>query len=209
MSILNQLSSQLGERDFNSNIKVAQQCLDNPILLDEISTGLSSKDNALAGDCAEVFTKVSEEKPELVVKYAKDLVPLLEHKYTRARWEAMHAIALIASLIPDVVSSILPQLHRTSLSDKSTIVRDYSVIAVSNYATTSKKAADESLPVLKRILEVWKEKQAARALKGLQNVAQANPSKTSEVFSLIKPFEKSPKGTVKKAAKDVLKALQK
>lgn len=207
MSIISQLSSQLGERDFNSNIKVAEQCLKNPKLLSEIAEGLESKDQALAADCAEVFTKVAEEKPELVVPFISHLIPLLDHKYTRARWEAMHAIALVASFVPSEISKILPNLHRMSLSDQSTIVRDYSVIAVSNYATTSKKAGEEALAVLKRILEVWKEKQAARALKGLQNAAETNPSLSKEVLSLAKPFENSQKGTVKKAVKDLLKAL--
>ena len=209
MSVISQLSSQLGERDFNSNIKVAQQCLKNPKLLDEIEEGLQSKDQALLADCAEVFTKVAEEKPQLITPFASSLIPLLDHKYTRARWEAMHAIALVANLIPDKISKILSNLHRMSLSDPSTIVRDYSVIAVSNYATTSKKATEEALAILKRILEVWKEKQAARALKGLQNVAETNPNLSKEVLLLAKPFENSSKGTVKKAAKDLLKAVNK
>lgn len=207
MSVISQLSSQLGERDFNSNIKVANQCLKDPKLLSEVAEGLKSKEAPLAADCAEVFTKVAEQKPDLVAPYASNLIPLLDHKYTRARWEAMHAIALVAYLIPNEISKILPNLHRISLSDSSTIVRDYSVIAVSNYAKTSKKAAGESLMILKRILEVWKEKQAARALKGLQNVVEANPDLSREVLSLARPFENSTKGTVKKAAKDLLKAV--
>lgn len=207
MSITSQLSSQLGEKDFNSNIKVAGQCLKNPKLLSEVAEGLQSKEAPLVADCAEVFTKVAEERPELVAPYASSLITLLDHKYTRARWEAMHAIALIASIVPDEISKILSNLHRISLSDESTIVRDYSVIAVGNYAKTSKKAARESLMILKRILEVWKEKQAARALKGLQNVAETNPGLSKEVLSLAKPFENSSKGTVKKAVKDLLKAV--
>lgn len=207
MNIISQLSSQKGDNTEGSNKKVVEQCLENPSLLHDVEKGLENKDAALVGDCAEVFTKVAEEKPELVVPYASSLIPLLDHKYTRARWEATHAIALIASLVPDEISKILPNLHRISLSDESTIVRDYSVIAVGNYAKTSKKAAEESLMILKRILEVWKEKQAARALKGLQNVAETNPSLSKEVLSLTKPFENSSKGTVKKAVKDLLKAV--
>lgn len=207
MNIISQLSSQTGDNTEESNKKVVGQCLENPSLLHDVAKGLENKDAALVGDCAEVFTKVAEEKPDLVTSYASSLIPLLDHKYTRARWEAMHAIALIASLVPDEISKILPNLHRISLSDESTIVRDYSVIAVGNYAKTSKKAAIESLIILKRILEVWKEKQAARALKGLQNVAEANPDLSKEVLSLAKPFENSSKGTVKKATKDLFKAL--
>ena len=94
-----------------------------------------------------------------------------------------------------------------NITSQLSSVRDYPVIAVSNYARTSKKAAEEALAILKRILEVWKEKQAARALKGLQNVAETNPSLSKEVLSLARLFENSSKGTVKKAAKDLLKAL--
>jgi HEAT repeat protein len=207
--ILNLLSSQVGDNTEESNIKVVAQCLKNHELIPEVVDGLSDKDNRLVGDCAEVLTKIAETNPELIAPFAEKLIPLLESKYTRARWEAMHALAFVADKVPETISSILSQLHRMSLSDQSTIVRDYAAIAVSNYASTSKKAAEDSLPILKRILEVWKEKQASRALKGLQNVAQADPSKTSEVLTLVKEFENSPKGTVKKVAKDVLKAIEK
>lgn len=209
MSILNQLSSQTGDNTEESNRKVVDQCLKNPDLLKEIAEGLKSDNQALVGDCAEAFTKVAEEKPELIVRFADNLIPLLDHKYTRARWEAMHALALIADRIPKAISPIISQLHRMSLSDQSTIVRDYAAIAVGNYAKASKRAADEAFPVLQRILEVWKEKQAARILKGLHNVAESNPSLTDEILSLAKVYENSPKGSIKKAAKEIIKALQK
>ena len=174
MDITKQLSSQVGDNTEEANKKIVEQCLKNPSILKKIAKELENKDVALVSDCAEVFTKVAEIKPEFVTPYAKTLVPLLDHKNTRASWEATHALALIANLVPDLIASILSQFHRMSLSDGSTIVRDYSVIAVSNYAKSSKKAAEESLPVLKRVLEIWNEKQAARALKGLQNAAGVN-----------------------------------
>ena len=66
MSILNQLSSQVGDRTEASNRRVAAQCLLDPALLDEIARGLKSEDGALVADCAEVMTKVAEEHPEIV-----------------------------------------------------------------------------------------------------------------------------------------------
>lgn len=209
MSVVNQLSSQVGDNTEESNKKVVAKCLETPALLKEVAEGLQSNDVPLAGDCAEVITKVAESNPNLVASYAKDLIRLLDHKNTRVRWEATHALALIANLVPEQISPIVSNLHRMALSDQSTIVRDYSVIAIGNYAKASEKAAEEALPVLKRVLEVWNVKQAARALKGLQNVAETNPSLSNEVISLAKPYEDSPKGTVKKAAKDLLKSLQK
>ena len=58
MSILSQLSSQVGDRSEASNRKVVRQCLENPALLDEIAVGLKQQDAALLGDCAEVLTMV-------------------------------------------------------------------------------------------------------------------------------------------------------
>lgn len=209
MNIIVQLSSQTGDSTEESNKKVVELCLKDPTLLKDITGGLKNKDVGLVGDCAEVFTKVAETNPELIVLYAKELTSLLENKNTRVRWEATHALALIADLIPGQISSLLFKLHRMALSDTSTIVRDYSVIAVGNYAKSGKKASEEALTVLKRVLEVWGEKQAARALKGLQNAAETNPQLAKEVVSLAKGYENSSKGTVKKVAKDLLKAIDK
>ena len=58
MSVLDQLSSQVGDRTEKSNLKVVAQCLIEPALLAEIAEGLANPDAACAGDCAEVMTKV-------------------------------------------------------------------------------------------------------------------------------------------------------
>jgi hypothetical protein len=62
MSILAQLSSQVGDRSEYSNRKVVIQCYDDPDLLGEIAEGLKSKNAALVGDCAEVLTQIAESK---------------------------------------------------------------------------------------------------------------------------------------------------
>src|SRR4030042_352943 len=100
MSILNQLSSQMGDRTEYSNRKVAIQCLENPDLLVDIAAGLRGSNAAIAGDCAEVMTKVAEADPEWVIPYAEDLSPLLIHKTARVRWEAVHALSLITPCVP-------------------------------------------------------------------------------------------------------------
>lgn len=209
MNIISQLSSQTGDKTEGSNIRVAQLCLKNPKLLDDLAQALKEKDNALVGDIAEVFTKVAEQKPQLVKPYLQELIPLLAHKYTRARWEAMHALALTAEIATDVITPLLPQLKGMSITDTSTIVRDYCVVAISNYAKTNKKAAREALVALELILEQWKEKQAARVFQGLQNIIEVDPTLKSEVLSLAKPFEQSSKSSVKKAYKSLMKVLEK
>jgi HEAT repeat protein len=208
MSITDQLSSQVGDKTEQSNIKVVELCIKDSSKLTEIAEGLQSKDIALIGDCTEVFTKVAQLQRDLVVPFADDLIPLLTHRNTRVRWEAMHAMSLISELVPNKIKPILPQLKGQIVTDDSTIVRDYAVDAVSNYGKTSKEAAEEAFPVLTLTLDEWLHKHAARALKGLQNVAKSNPELTNKILPIAEKNLNSPKGTVKKAAKDLQKSLQ-
>jgi hypothetical protein len=208
MNILNQLSSQVSDRTTKSNLKVVAQCLAQPALLDEIAGGLTSQDAALAGDCAEVFTEVAKEHPALVTPYAKALSVLLTHKTTRVRWEAMHALALAATTVPKVMAALLPSLSDIIHNDSSVIVRDYAVDAISNYAKTSKKAAQAAHPILIEALTVWDGKQAAHALNGLTHVVSAVPSLGGELRAIGIRYHDSGRGVVRKAAKALIKAIE-
>ncbi len=53
MNILNQLSSQMHDRTEASNRKVVIQCIDNPILLEEIANGITSGGSLRTGVVAE------------------------------------------------------------------------------------------------------------------------------------------------------------
>ena len=94
------------------------------------------------GDCAEVMTEVAKVPPEWVAPYAPLLPELLAHKKTRVRWEAMHALALVAAHIPESVCPLLPRLDGLIHNDESTIVRDHAIDAVANYAQVSPRAAE-------------------------------------------------------------------
>jgi HEAT repeat protein len=208
MSILNQLSSQVGDRTEYSNRKVVLQCLEDPDLLAEIAEGLKDRDAALIGDCAEVLTKVAEGHPEWVVPYAEALVPLVNHKNTRVRWEAMHALALITAYTPTTINALLPKLEEILRTDKSVIVRDYATDALANYAGTVKSAAEASYPLLREALTVWSGKQAGHALKGLANVAVMLPMKRTELHVIAEEYSHSDKEVVRKKAKELLKVIE-
>lgn len=203
MSILEQLSSQVGDKTEAANRRVVVDCLEQPELLALIAQGLTSSDKALVGDAAEVFTKVAESDPALVAPYAATLVPLLDHKAARARWEAMHALALIAPLIPDVVSGLLPKLQEMLSADASTIVRDYAVELLGNYASRGEAESCAAYPLLIAALEG---KQRSRALQGLLAVAAHAPDLKENLRELAARCLDDPKAGVKKAAKALQKA---
>ena len=209
VEILKQLSSLQGDKTEASNKNVAEKCVANPLLLDEIASGLSSKDKKLQSDCIEVFTLVSERNPDLTVKYAESIIPLLSNKETKTRWEAVHTLSSIADKIPDVISSVLPELQELISKDKSTIVRDYALDTISNYAKTNAENAEKSYEILKSALDLWGEKHAKQVIKGLGNVSDNIPMCKSEIHKIVFPYLSSNKKAVAAEAKKIVKRTEK
>ena len=87
MSILDEFSSQRGDHTENSNRKVVLRVLEEPHLLVEIAEGLTGENAALAGDCAEVLTKVPEEHPTWIAPYTGALA--IVHQYTLQYLESL------------------------------------------------------------------------------------------------------------------------
>lgn len=86
-SILDELSSQRGDRTEDSNRKVVLRVLGEPHLLVEIAGRLTGESAALAGDCAEVLTKVPEERPTWIAPYAA--APAAVHQDTLQYLESL------------------------------------------------------------------------------------------------------------------------
>jgi hypothetical protein len=209
MSILKKLSTQSGDRTSGSNLAVAALCIEQPKLLEEIVSGLESDDDALGADCAEVCTEVAKKKPEAVAPYAKHFPSLLDRKTTRLRWEAMHTLALVANLVPGIISPMLPKLAVLIRSDKSVIVRDYAVDAVSNFAGAGAEASKAAYPILVEALDLWNCKHAGHALAGLVNVAGNNPKVKDQLRKIADRFSETGRGVVQKAAKALIRTLEK
>jgi hypothetical protein len=176
-------------------------------LLIEIVAGFKSKDTKLIGDCAEVMTFVAETNPELIRIYFNDLHPLIKHKNGRVKWEAMHAISLIAHLVPDHIFSILVELDDILHKEAGVIVRDYATQTICNYAQTSKEAAGIAYPVMKEILHFWGERHASRVIESLAKIYILLPGLKNELISIVSEYENSSRGTIKKAVAKLKKTL--
>lgn len=181
MSVLERLSSVAGDRSEGSNKAVACEALERPEMLDEVAVGLEWDDRKLVADCAEVFTEVAKENPSLVVPYVARIVPLISHKYTRVRWESTHALALVASLVPEQIASLLPDLVAKIERDKSVIVRDCAVLALGEYGRSGPEAAREVFPYLLRALDVWEGKHAKLVLEAMSKLMEVEPALQAEV----------------------------
>jgi len=208
MEIISLLSSSLKDRTEGQNKKVALMCIENPDLLLEIADSFGKVNDKLLGDCVEIFTMVAQSDPVLVYKYAEDLIPLLSSKNTRVRWEAMHSIALITTLIPEVINSLLLALKEIIINDKSVIVRDYAVKSISSLSGVKREYAIRTFPVLMEMLELWQDRHGAGIIEGLTNLVPLMPEVKGEIKKIIEEFENSERGTVRKAAKKLIKQLK-
>ena len=203
--ILKQLSSQKGDKTEIANRLVAEKCIANPKTLAEIAIGFEDKDKKLQSDCIEVFTLVSEVKPEFVIPYAENILPLLYSKETKTRWEAVHTLSFIAEKIPEIIFSVLPTLQSLIEKDKSTIVRDYATDTVANYAKVSAETSEKSYELLKFALELWGEKHAKQVFKGFNYVLDNCPDFKAEIILLVQPYLSANKKIVATEAKKIIK----
>ena len=209
MDILNQLSSQKKDKTEISNRLVAEKSIANKKILAEIALGLEDNDRKLQSDCIEVFTFVAEVKPEFVVPYAESILPLLYSKETKTRWEAVHTLSFIAEKIPDTVFSVLSVLQSLVEKDKSTIVRDYAMDTIANYAKVNAETSTNSYEILKFALELWGEKHAKQVFKGFNYVLDNCPDCKAEIHLLVLPYLSANKKIVAAEAKKIIKRIEK
>lgn len=205
MSLLDQLSSSRGDRTEASNRRVAARLIENSARLPEIAHGLASPDRKLAGDCAEVLTKVAAVEPRLVAPFAQELIARLDDPDTRVRWEVVHSLAEIAATAPDRILPILPRLDQMMANDQSVIVRDWAVLTLGEYGRTSAAAAQRVWLSLRKALTAWKGKQAGKALVGMQKLVQADSRLKADGRRSAERFVDDPSPSVRMAAKRLLK----
>ena len=206
--VLGNLSSQMGQRSEQGNRKVAALILENPEFLLEIKDGLFQQNASLLGDCAEVCTLVAEQNPQLVALLAENLLPLLRHKNTRVRWESMHALAFVTPFVPELIQESIPLLETLFRNDKSTIVRDYAILAAGNLAAVGTTQAKAAYPLLNLALTIHETKFAKLGLDGLSKSVKHLPHKHNELMEIAELFLQHGRPSIQQAAKNLKKALQ-
>ena len=207
-SILSKLSLQMGDSTQQSNENAALMCKESPGLLEQIAEGLGHKDLRLAGDCAEVMTKVAETHPRFVTPYAEQLLSAINHKNTRVRWESMHAVAFLSPLIPGRIIAALDIIQERMFTDSSTLVRDYSIQCLGNAASCGEEEARKILPILKKGLMELGDKYLSKLLSAMIGIAKVSPELAVEVLMYGYDYANHPISSVQKAAKKLVKAAQ-
>jgi hypothetical protein len=187
----------------------AGDCIKNPGLLNDIAAGFLDKDKKLQSDCIEVFTMISENHPELIIPLADKIIPLLASKETKTRWEAVHTFSFIADKIPSIIFSVLPELELIIEKDKSTIVRDYTIDVIANYAKADKDSSEKAFAILRLALDLWDEKHAKQVFKGFYNILENQPEYETEISKIVEPYLGAKKNVVAREAKKIIKRIEK
>jgi len=205
MSVLERLSSVAGDPSEASNKAVAREALERPEILDEIALGLEWDDRKLVGDCGEVFTEVAKANPALVAPYVDRIAPLISHKDTRVRWESTHALALVASLVPQQIAPLVPDLVAKIEKDKSVIVRDGAVKALGEYGRSGPEAARDVFPHLLWALAVWDGKHAKLVLEAMSKLMEVEPRLEAEVRAAAQECLDHPRANVRRLARKLVR----
>lgn len=206
--VLEDLSSQRGQRDQSANRALAARCLASPELIEQVMTGLGQADPAIIADSAGALATVAEARPDLVAPHADRLIPLLDHATSKVRWQAMQALALVAGHRPDLIGPLLPRLMATVEADSSVIARDKAVDAIATYAGTSPAAAHEAIPYLSAILPIANGRFASRALRGLRLAVIAAPNLTDRLAPVASQHLDHHRGVARAEAKRLLRQIK-
>lgn len=185
MSILDQLASRRGTLAAEPNKEVAQQCAENPALLEELRPHLQSRDKRLQSDVAEIFTETARLNPELVLPYVDDLLALLTTKNNRALWEMLAGLALVAGRVPDRVYPHVEQLFHLARTG-SVIVVDGAVQTLARVAAARADYASAIVPGLLERLEACIPRDVPRLGGYILSATLANPGYKPQMAAILK-----------------------
>jgi hypothetical protein len=148
MSALEQLATSLGRADELPNIALAERIVSerNVATVRELVDILNGKDKALKSDALKALYEVGYRSPDLIAPFIAQFKNLLANPDNRLVWGAMCAIDGIATIKPDAVYMILPQIM--AAVDRGTVItRDHAVKTLAKLAA-QERFARTAMPLL-------------------------------------------------------------
>ena len=148
MTVLNKLSCSLGRRDEVPNQELAQQILKskNKKAVSELVENLANKDRNIQSDCIKVLYEIGAYQPELIARYDKDFLALLDSKNNRLVWGAMTALDYIASINPGRIHKMLGRIM--IVSDHGSVITKDHAIGILIKLAADKRFSKDALALL-------------------------------------------------------------
>ncbi len=100
MTVINQLSSSLGQKGNDANIALANEIaeIENSDAIKELVENLKNKDKKIQADCIKTLYEIAYIKPDLIASYYSEFLGLLSNKNNRLVWGGMIALMTITDL---------------------------------------------------------------------------------------------------------------
>jgi len=115
MTILNLLSSSLGQKGNEANIELARQITmsENHEAVKELIQNLKNENKRIQGDCIKTLYETAYLKPEMIGDYYSDFLGLLTSKNNRLVWGGMIALMTITDLKSKEIFDSLDLIMKT------------------------------------------------------------------------------------------------
>ncbi len=115
MTILNLLSSPLGQKGNEANIALARQIAlsENHEAVKELVQNLKNDDKRIQGDCIKTLYETAYLNPEMIADYYSDFLDLLTAKNNRLVWGGMIALMTITDLKSKEIFDSLDLIMKT------------------------------------------------------------------------------------------------
>jgi len=153
MTVINQIAFYQNRRDEIPNQVLAHHLAEKEdhAGIREIVGHLSDKNSAIASDCVKVLYEIGYLKPELISKYSKEFLGLLNSRNNRMVWGAMIALSTIASMTADEIWGSLDLILKTIAA--GTIITQVSGIkTLIHLAAVRPEYKERLMPILMKSL---------------------------------------------------------
>lgn len=100
MTVINKLSSSLGQKGNDANIALAKKIAktENIHAIKELVENLKNKDKKIQADCIKTLYETAYIKPDLIASYHSEFMALLSNKNNRLIWGGIIALMTITDL---------------------------------------------------------------------------------------------------------------
>ena len=154
MTVLNQLSSALGQRDEKPNQELAAKIASKKdhSAIQELVDNLNNSSKAIQSDCIKVLYEVGEQAPDLIQQYDRAFLQLLNSKNNRLVWGAMTALDTISSINPKGIYNNLGKI--LEIADKGSVITKDHTVNILIKLSTHEKYRNETIPLLLEQLKI-------------------------------------------------------
>jgi hypothetical protein len=159
MSIISQLSSQIGRKDENPNKELGIKLVEEQDLLGirEIADNLSNPSRDIQIDCLGVLEMVGQLAPDLIEDYFDNFLHLALGNDNRLIWQSLINIAMIAERKADIIMD--HQDKFIELIDQGTVITQDNGIKILARAGSAKKEYSQRIfPYLLDHLKICRSK---------------------------------------------------